>query len=201
MQVSPESFKEDLPWITGILEKADFVAIDCEMSGLGLAHDRLDFLDSLQERYAKVRTSAGQFQLVQYGVCAFTWDPVSGTYIATPVNAFIFPKTSSAALGLQKSFLCQASSLEFLKTHSFDFNAWIEQGLSCNRQDLLSRSISSLMSQAFHTSVFVMKRWPDKRSPKQSPGTRSLLTIRTQSLSSLQWIRSKSGSRTRRSRQ
>lgn len=130
MQVTPESLQKDLQWITGILCTADFIAIDCEMTGLGMANDRLDFLDSLQERYTKVRTSAEQFQLVQYGICAFKWESESKAYVATPLNAFIFPKASSGALGIQKTFVCQASSLEFLKSHSFDFNAWIEQGLS-----------------------------------------------------------------------
>ena len=129
MQVTPESLQNDIRWIKMILYTADFIAIDCEMTGLGMANDKLDFLDSLQERYAKVATSAGQFQLVQYGICAFKWDTETKAYVATPLNAFIFPKASSGALGIQKTFVCQASSLEFLKSHSFDFNAWIEQGL------------------------------------------------------------------------
>ena len=181
MQVTPESLQTDLQWITQILCAADFIAIDCEMTGLGMAHDRLDFLDSLQERYTKVRTSAEQFQLVQYGICAFKWESESKAYVATPLNAFIFPKASSGALGIQKTFVCQASSLEFLKSHSFDFNAWIEQGMAFYN---VGESVHSLIHQlkVFHTSACRRKRSPAQGSTRRLQGTRFQSMKRTQSL-------------------
>ena len=128
-QLTRSSFSKDLDVLLGAIRTADFIAIDTELTGLGLASDKLEFLDTLQERYTKLRSSASQFQLIQYGICTYHWDQNTKGYIAKPFNAFLFPRSGSNAMGLNKTFVCQASSLEFLRNHKFDFNALINDGM------------------------------------------------------------------------
>jgi poly(A)-specific ribonuclease len=131
MDVTNKTLRKLFPAIKAAIAEADFIAIDCELTGLNGAQsfDKLEFLDSIQDRYLKVRTSATSFQLIQFGLCTFQWSSFHRAYVAKPFNAYIFPKPSSSSLGFNPTFLCQASSLQFLRTHKFDFNAWINDGI------------------------------------------------------------------------
>jgi len=56
------------------IKGADFVAIDTELTGLQAKQaDRYLIADTLEERYAKLVSSATQFGVTQYGVATFKW--------------------------------------------------------------------------------------------------------------------------------
>jgi hypothetical protein len=69
---------------------ADFVAVDCEFSGLGEL--KRTFFDSLQQRYIQAASSASKFQLIQLGVCAVrkldndTFETIPFTFSMFPSN-------------------------------------------------------------------------------------------------------------------
>ncbi len=147
MQISRSNASQLLPLIKKSILEADFIAIDTELTGLGSLNERSEWLDSLQDRYTKLRCSASQYQMVQFGICTFHWDTMKQSYIAKPFHAYLFPPTSSS-LGLGKHFTCQASSLTFLSSHSFDFNTWIAQGLPFVSKEEEAKLLKRLKSNA-----------------------------------------------------
>ncbi|KAI9093447.1 ribonuclease H-like domain-containing protein [Phlyctochytrium arcticum] len=137
MEVLRNSFEALLPVVKDAIDAADFIAIDTELTGLGIeeAH-RPEFLDTAEERYVKYRRAAQDFLVTQYGICTFTWDQKQSAYIARPFNFFVFPQTGSRNLGLDRHFTCQVESIEFLSRYNFDFNKWASQGVPfVNRTD------------------------------------------------------------------
>jgi poly(A)-specific ribonuclease len=55
----------------------------------------------------------------QFGLSIFISDSSSNSYTAHTYNFYICPRSFG---GLDPRFVCQASSLEFLSSHNFDFN-------------------------------------------------------------------------------
>ena len=79
----------------------------------------LSLFDSGRERYAKLRESATRGIICQIGVAFFVYDHETACYVVHPYNFYIRP----ASFGpLEPAFVCQASNLEFLTRHAFDFN-------------------------------------------------------------------------------
>ena len=138
MHVSNESFKRLLPQIISDIKSAQFIAIDSEFTGLGTATKEFqyDIMDSLQERYSKARQVCSSFLPLQIGICTFHYAQDEQQYIAKPYNFYVFPRTGSRIFGLDRHFLSQTSSLEFLQNNSFDWNKWIGEGISfVNHED------------------------------------------------------------------
>ncbi|TPX61023.1 hypothetical protein PhCBS80983_g01366 [Powellomyces hirtus] len=136
MEVLRNNFEAFLPTIEDAIAEADFIAIDTEFTGLGIEKSfQIDYLDTVQERYAKCKMSAEAFQTTQYGLCTFSWDAAKHKYIAKPFNCYVFPATGNRVLGLDRHFTCQASSLSFLRDSKFDFNKWISQGIPYVNRD------------------------------------------------------------------
>ncbi|KAJ3002533.1 hypothetical protein HKX48_002275 [Thoreauomyces humboldtii] len=130
MEVLRNNFDAFLPQIEEAIASADFIAIDTEFTGLGIGPDyNIEYLDTVQERYAKGRLSAEHFQITQYGICPFQWDEDAKQYLAKPFNCFVFPHKGNHAFGLDRQFACQAGSMVFLRDNKFDFNTWISQGV------------------------------------------------------------------------
>lgn len=69
-------------------------------------------------------SSARKFLVSQFGLSAFTF--ADGAYTAKTFNFNIYPRSFQS---FDKRFVCQASSLEFLTQHKFDFNKFIYQGI------------------------------------------------------------------------
>lgn len=132
MLITKKSFAADLPKMITAINEADFLSIDAEFSGLG---PNIDYIDDLQSRYGKLRAAAMDYQLLQYGICTFKWDSVKRIYMAQPFYAFLFPNSG-------RNFKSSASSLTFLRKYNFDFNAWIDNGISyLSSQDIDAQKI------------------------------------------------------------
>lgn len=113
------------------MEECHFFAFDCEMTGLfvsnanGLADGKPPtYLHDIEDRYEEVLQSSEAFVINQIGVSAFTWD--GSCYRAKTFNFYTFPKPFEE---WQPRFLSEASSLQFLMEHGFDFNKWIHDGI------------------------------------------------------------------------
>ena len=76
--------------------------------------------------------TARKYRLVQFGLCAFSYDDKSNSYSNQAFNFYLWPATSEADT---KSFSCQASSLSFLSRQGFDFNKLVKEGLDYMRPD------------------------------------------------------------------
>ncbi|KAI8146903.1 ribonuclease H-like domain-containing protein [Fennellomyces sp. T-0311] len=127
MEILKDDFVKRFPLVADAILDADCIAIDCEFSGLRLNTAPQSQFDDLQMRYEKLREASKEFSIIQYGVCAFK-KTGSRQYSAKPFNFYIFggdtPNMTS-----QRSFLSSASSLQFLRSHNFDFNKWIDAGI------------------------------------------------------------------------
>lgn len=129
MEVLRSNFLETLPLISEAIESADFIAIDGEFSGLNTKWRIENAIDSPQERYTKLMNTCKDFLIIQFGVCTFSFDANSNSYVAKPFNFYIFPRHFTRD-SPDVRFLCQSSSIDFLVGHNFDFNKWVREGIS-----------------------------------------------------------------------
>ncbi|ETI35752.1 hypothetical protein F443_17972 [Phytophthora nicotianae P1569] len=103
-----------------------FVAIDTEFTGLSPNEfEREQYLDTLEERYHKVKRAGESFLITQFGLSTVHVDQKDQFHIKT-WNFYVFPRPYGS---LDERFLCQASSLQFLSEHGFDFNKFIGDGI------------------------------------------------------------------------
>jgi poly(A)-specific ribonuclease len=81
--------------------------------------------DTLEERYRKVKRAGESFLVTQFGLSTVHVDDAQQFSIKT-WNFYIFPRPYGTS---DERFLCQASSLQFLSEHGFDFNKFIGEGI------------------------------------------------------------------------
>lgn len=70
MDIVRANFGSSLESIKRDIKDAAFVTLDFEFTGLGEAQDKIDLMDTVQDRYAKLRASVARFLPVQM-VCLF----------------------------------------------------------------------------------------------------------------------------------
>lgn len=117
-------FKETLPQVNASIDKADFLVIDAEFTGIINGRDVLIF-DTPEEYYLRLLNGSTQFLLIQFGLCAFYYDEEKKMYMNDAYNFYLFPRGHP---GAEKIFMCQSSSLDFLAAQGFDFNKVIREG-------------------------------------------------------------------------
>ncbi|XP_046840547.1 poly(A)-specific ribonuclease PNLDC1-like isoform X2 [Xenia sp. Carnegie-2017] len=129
MDVVRTNFEEILPQIEEALLKCEFVAIDAEFTGLTLNESqRPSLFDAPCDRYRKLKQVVGHFLVSQFGISAFVQSKdFPNTYEVHSYNIYLFPTSFGQ---IDARFTCQASSLEFLCNHKFDFNKFIKEGVS-----------------------------------------------------------------------
>ncbi len=135
MDVTSETFGTVLPELEAELAGCEFVAIDFEMTGIGLPNGpRSSFGDTPEDRYAKMLPVASTYSIVQMGVCLFTKEGKGGkkkggdggaqTLLARPYNFYTFAEEPGPDVTLS------LSAMHFLKKQGMDFNKWIRNGVS-----------------------------------------------------------------------
>lgn len=85
-------------------------------------------MDSIQQRYEKLRDSAENFSLLQFGLTCFTWSQELESFLVRPFSFYLFSDPSKL-LKLEKRFNFQASSAAFLAENRFDFNKVFHKGI------------------------------------------------------------------------
>lgn len=143
MQVTRHNFDQTLPILKKSLEECEYVAIDCEMTGLfvdnnGTKNGTNDgsnhpFLQDIEDRYEDMVSSSQSFVITQFGLSAFIrascheQDLISAPkYVARTFNIYVFPRPFEE---WGPNFLCSSSSLDFLGKCGFDFNKWVCDGV------------------------------------------------------------------------
>lgn len=125
VDVTRSNFESVLHVLKDAIERADFIAFDGEFTGLfdeGLAED---FLDDLNDRYAKCARSVSKHALLQLGLSAFIW--TGDRYEARTFNCYSFTKPFD---GYERRFLCSSGAIDFLSQNHFDFTKWAREGVS-----------------------------------------------------------------------
>jgi hypothetical protein len=75
MDVTLKNFEELLPKVKEAIDLADFLSFDLELTGLHWDKDsQPTIMDELPTRYQKVRETASNFAIIQFGLCCFTRD-------------------------------------------------------------------------------------------------------------------------------
>ena len=75
--------------------------------------------DDGNQRYSKLRVSAQRSIISQVGLSFFFQDKATLNYEVDSFNFYLCPRSCG---NQDQRFLCQASSIEFLTRHNFDFN-------------------------------------------------------------------------------
>ena len=135
MDVDRSNLAAVLPLVRRAIAECDFAAFDFEMTGLSTsAAQSFNGVDSLQERYLKVRDAGANIAAVQFGLCLFKWrEPVSAQPIgleAKPFNFWVYPRTWDNQREGDSRLVFQTGSIEFLASCGFDFNRSLRAGVS-----------------------------------------------------------------------
>jgi len=113
MNITVHNWKKVSPLLADCAEKAAFVALDFEMSGLWADPELKHYnTDTLAQRYTKARRNIMQFAPLQLGLCFFIKDGMSN-FIAHPFNINCLPS---------REYVADPGALTFLTKHNFDFN-------------------------------------------------------------------------------
>ncbi|XP_064613331.1 poly(A)-specific ribonuclease PNLDC1-like [Liolophura sinensis] len=127
-EVYRSTFEMAMPLIADAVKNAAFVVIDTEFTGLVFsAQSKPSLFDTVEERYLKLKKAVTEFMPSQIGLSAFVKVPNENKYISHSFNTYLFPQSFGP---VDVRFSCQASSLEFLSKHKFDFNKFAYEGVS-----------------------------------------------------------------------
>ena len=83
MEVLRSNFRKSIPVISQAIKAATFLAIDGEFTGLSNLSRVENSLDTPEGRYCKLREGSRDFLLIQFGLCAFSWEAEEKKYIAS----------------------------------------------------------------------------------------------------------------------
>ena len=148
MEITSENFRDRLPEIEKAIETSTFMAIDGEFTGLN-AYRNISAFDTPAERYDKVKDSARQFLLIQFGLSTFHHIKSSDSFESRTYNFYVWPRPCSRNAP-DPRFLCQTSSIDFLTNQNFDFNKLFKHGVSYLRPGELLKLRDSLRGRQEH---------------------------------------------------
>ncbi|XP_003726420.1 pre-piRNA 3'-exonuclease trimmer [Strongylocentrotus purpuratus] len=164
MEINRSSHSSESKNILQSIQDSSFIAIDTEFTGLHATQSDINSLfDTPAQRYEKLRRMAMQYTICQLGVSAFVKVPNTNTYEAHTYNFHLFPRSISS---LDARFTCQASSIEFLCKHNFNFNKLFYEGVSYLTRD----EEEELRSQA-QTKPVQLARYMDEDLQKEAIST------------------------------
>lgn len=130
--ITRTTFEPAAAALAELLPTAEFVAIDCEMTGIHLGGAPPSQRDTTQERYDKMRRVASAYSLMQVGICTFHRDAAAGAgagaaapLVARPFNFSILPSMA----GGPRRLMLDLSACTFLRGNRMDFNAWLDAGV------------------------------------------------------------------------
>lgn len=130
VQVTRDNYEELLPEIKAKIGLCNFVTIDTELTGLSSNKaNQYNLFDTPQDRYTKVRSSAINFGLLQYGISTFTYNQSTKAFDTNTYSFYLWPKVGTSADN-GRNMLLQLSSIEFLVKWGYDFNLTFSKGIS-----------------------------------------------------------------------
>ena len=129
--VTRSNFITLLPSILHHIKDADFIAFDTELTGLTMgSSSKYFYYDEVEERYRKLRDSANNFGILQFGLSAWKYKKSGNRFSSTSWSFHLFPTISTLGSSDYRKWTLQLSSIAFLKEHGFDFNRTFLDGIS-----------------------------------------------------------------------
>ena len=127
-QVTNDNYEQLYPEICSHIDSCSFLAFDCEFTALRAdSSQRNSLFDDVQTRFTKLSQAPVQSIISQFGLAIFQQNVQTNTYFVRTYNFYICPKSFAS---VDDNFVCQSSSLEFLKRYNFDFNKFLYKGIS-----------------------------------------------------------------------
>lgn len=123
MQITRYTLNELFSIVCQAVNESDFIAIDCELSGLGFNDSKDIRYGTLQDEYIRIAESVKNFAILQFGLTTFVWDNSNTTYISKSFSFHLRPSDEDAL------FMFQPSTISFLVKHGFDFNKSFYHGI------------------------------------------------------------------------
>ncbi|XP_059057054.1 pre-piRNA 3'-exonuclease trimmer-like isoform X2 [Achroia grisella] len=127
MEITKQNFVEQLPNITKDLKRSCFVGFDAEFTAI-LSDEKFKYrlFDTNEKRYDNIKTELSKIIMTQVGLTMFQYERDLDTYVAVGYTFHLCPQMVG---DVHQSFVFQASTLNFLCKHKFDFNKFIYEGL------------------------------------------------------------------------
>ena len=125
MNVTKLNFKHVYPKIFDVLKNCDYISLDLEFSGTRVNKNLINTkYDSEELRFFKIQENIKKFTPLQLGLCGFKLLQSSVQFY--PMNFYIFPYSNDF---LDKKYLFDINSVNFLMSNSFDFNKIFYDGI------------------------------------------------------------------------
>ncbi|KAJ3428753.1 poly(a)-specific ribonuclease pnldc1 [Anaeramoeba flamelloides] len=128
MDVTISNWEEIKPDLLQDLECCNFVSFDFELTGLSLTQPPMFYNLDLYYKFHK--ESVSSFLTIQLGVTTHHYSEKNDKWTVNSYNIWMFPISSRKDPKI-KTFSC--SAFEFLRSHNFDFNKWIDEGIPWKR--------------------------------------------------------------------
>lgn len=145
MDINRINFLANLLNILKVISKAEFVAVDLEMSGIQVdkpSTTPVVIKPTLQGAYEEARSAAMLYTILQFGFTCISWDPNKKSYVTETFNIPLHPgvrpcncvrpcKESSCRLysAMKRSVTISTKSLGFLEYNQFDFSGLFQRGV------------------------------------------------------------------------
>ncbi|KAI2471425.1 CAF1-domain-containing protein [Annulohypoxylon bovei var. microspora] len=135
MEIDRNNFFWMLPCMLQEAQKARFVAIDVEMSGISSAHGHSSHNNSIQDSYTQIKEAAEEYQVLQVGFTFFHYNENRAEHILRTFNCHVSPLFPRGSLSdglirhLDRKFRVSARSYSFLQQNNFDLAHALDNGV------------------------------------------------------------------------
>ena len=126
-EITIDNFDVKFQEITYNLQKANFIAIDTEFTGLHLDNAQPSIKDDSEQRYKKLKKTVQLFNLIQIGISAFRYCNEQKVFVCDSYNVYLFPRSYGIQADSVSSL--QSSCVDFLCKNNFDFNKLCYKGI------------------------------------------------------------------------
>ncbi|PZC81702.1 hypothetical protein B5X24_HaOG212146 [Helicoverpa armigera] len=165
MEITRNNFLDELDTIKRDLYKSCFVGFDAEFTAL-LSTEcfKHRLFDTSEERYDKLKTKVSNMIMTQVGLTMFQYNRDLDSYTATGYTFHLCPQVFG---DIDQSFIFQASTLNFLCKHNFDFNKFTYEGLPYLSQVEEARVRQSLKDKSLFNDLSRMLTMEEEKQLQQ----------------------------------
>jgi hypothetical protein len=164
MEGRASTFEKVLADFESKLAKADYVAIDTELTGVDIEGEIDTYEETALTRLQKICRVAERYSLIQLGLTLVSRSDTGqeGSWSCSSYNFFPFPEViESRDFKKDPVFMCQVSALGFNARHRVDFNTWIGQGIPymTREEEKLLRASQSMTDEEIDQKAGVLRLW------------------------------------------
>ncbi|KAG4073427.1 hypothetical protein HA402_000651 [Bradysia odoriphaga] len=154
MNITRNNFRDQFDELKQVINAANFLAIDCEFTGLSHDNAKVQQYDSPSEYFHKICQQTSGYIAIQFGLTAFrAKDDDTQDFTYRSYNFFVFPQMR------KQRFECQGDSMAFLGANNFDFNMLFREGISyCDEEE------AKRMREQFDEKLKLMESCDNKKN-------------------------------------